>query len=261
MAYDALAEVYEWLTPEPLLTPEGAADAFASVIGRLPAGGRILDCAAGTGQLAVGLALRGFAAVASDLSPAMVRRTRALAAERGVDLPAVTCDWAALGRQGWREPFDAVFCVGNSIAHVGPAGPRRAALSAMAGVLGAGGVLALTSRNWELVRAQGPGLRVADSLTRRAGRTGLALYSWELSDSAERPSHVDVAVALFADGAGDGDGAGGGVTTRQERLEYWPFGHDELAADLRAAGLVQEDSTYTEDAERYLVVARRPADG
>ena len=255
VAYDALADVYEWLVPEPLLTPEGAAAAFVSVVDRLPAGGRVLDCAAGTGQLAVGLALRGFHAVASDLSPAMVRHTRALAAERGVDLPAVTCDWAALGRQGWREPFDAVFCVGNSIAHVGPAGPRRAALSAMAGVLGPGGVLALTSRNWDLVRAQGPGLRVTDSLTRRGGRTGLTLYSWDLSDSAARPNHVDVAVALFA--AGDGDG----VTTHQERLEYWPFGHDELIADLHATGLALEDSTYTDDAERYLVVARRAAAG
>jgi len=255
VAYDTLADVYEWLVPEPLLTPEGAADAFASVVGRLPAGGRVLDCAAGTGQLAVGLALRGFDAVAADLSPAMVARTRALAAERNVDLPAVTCDWAALGRQGWQEPFDAVFCVGNSIAHVGPAGPRRAALSAMAGVLRAGGVLALTSRNWDLVRAQGPGLRVADSLTRRAGRRGLALYSWDLSGPAEGPSYVDVAVALFADGDGDG------VTTHQERLEYWPFGHDELAADLHATGLALEDSTYTDDAERYLVVARRRAGG
>jgi len=147
VAYDTLAEVYGWLVPEPLLSPEGAADAFASVVGHLRSGSRVLDCAAGTGQLAVGLALRGFDTVAADASPAMMQRTRALAVERRVDLPAVTCDWASLGRQGWRKPFDAVFCVGNSIAHVGPAGLRRAALSAMAGVLSEDGVLALTSLN------------------------------------------------------------------------------------------------------------------
>jgi hypothetical protein len=54
-------------------------------------------------------------------------------------------------------PFDAVFCVDNSIAHAGPADLRRAALSAMAGLLCDGGVLALTARTWDLIRAQGRG--------------------------------------------------------------------------------------------------------
>jgi SAM-dependent methyltransferase len=248
-AYDTLAEVYEWLVPEPLLSPVGAAEAFASVVDVLPAGGRILDCAAGTGQLAVGLALRGFDAVASDASPAMVERTRALAAAHRVDVAVATCDWAALGGQPWSAPFDAVLCVGNSIAHAGPQARRRDALRAMAGLLREGGVLALTSRNWELIRAEGPGLRVADTMTRRADRRGLVLYSWDLSGSAQEPHHVDVAVALV----GDDDS----VTTYRERLEYWPFGHSELVADLRAAGLTLESTTYTDDVERYLVVARR----
>jgi SAM-dependent methyltransferase len=249
IAYDTLAEVYEWLVPEPLLSPGGAAAAFASVADLLPAGSRILDCAAGTGQLAVGLALRGFEAVASDASPTMVERARALAAANRVDVPVVACDWAALGGQPWPAPFDAVFCVGNSIAHAGPTARRRAALHAMASLLRDGGVLALTSRNWDLIRAEGPGLRVADTMTRRADRRGLVLYSWDLSGAAEEPHHVDVAVALV----GDDDG----VTTYRERLEYWPFGHAELVADLHAAGLTLESTTYTDEVERYLVVARR----
>jgi len=93
---------------------------------------------------------------------------------------------------------------------------------------------------------------VTDRLTRRADHKGLVLYSWDLSDSAERPHHVDVAVALVA--------ADDGVTTHQERLEYWPFSHDELVADLHAAGLAMESTTYTDDVERYLVIARYPAD-
>jgi SAM-dependent methyltransferase len=249
VAYDTLAEVYDWLVPEPLLSPDGAAAAFASVTDLVPPGGRILDCAAGTGQLAVGLARRGFGATASDASPAMVERTRALAAAHRVDVAVVTCDWAALGDQPWPAPFDAVFCVGNSVAHAGPTARRRAALRAMAGLLRDGGRLALTSRNWDLIRAEGPGLRVADTMTRRAGRRGLVLYSWDLSGSAEEPHHVDVAVALI----GDDDV----VTTHRERLEYWPFGHGELVADLVAAGLTVESTTYTDDVERYLTVARR----
>src|SRR5688572_1749024 len=100
VAYDTLAGVYDWLVPEALLTPEGSVAAFAGVVGGLPAGGRVLDCAAGTGQLAVGLALRGFEVVASDASPGMVERTARLAAEHGVVVPAMTCRWENLEPDG-----------------------------------------------------------------------------------------------------------------------------------------------------------------
>jgi hypothetical protein len=45
--YEALAEVYEWLVPDSLLEPEGAVAAFAHVLGVVPVGGLVLDCAAG----------------------------------------------------------------------------------------------------------------------------------------------------------------------------------------------------------------------
>src|SRR5215207_1827219 len=132
MHYDTLAAVYEFLVPEELLEPEGAAGAFAGVLAGLAPGARVLDCACGTGTLAVGLALRGFEVSASDASAEMVARTRALAAEHGVRLDAATKVWEELDG----GPFDAVFCVGNSITH---ARDRRGALAAMGGVLREGG--------------------------------------------------------------------------------------------------------------------------
>ena len=58
--YDALAGVYDWLQPEPLLTPAGSVQAFAAQIAAgSPSGAAVLDCSAGTGALAVGLALAG----------------------------------------------------------------------------------------------------------------------------------------------------------------------------------------------------------
>jgi SAM-dependent methyltransferase len=248
-SYDTLAEVYEWLVPEPLLTPSGAVEAFAAVVDRLDPGARVLDCAAGTGQLAVGLALRGHDVVATDASAGMIARTRALAAGHGVDLSAVVSDWESLPGQGWQGAFDAVFCVGNSITHAGPTPRRRAALAAMAGVLRAGGLLVVTSRNWDLVRAQGSGLQVAERLVERGGDRALVIYCWTLPDREERALHADVAVSLIAD-----DGT---VITHQERLTGWPFSHAQLDADLRAAGLTPQSSTYAGDAERYLVTARR----
>jgi SAM-dependent methyltransferase len=181
----------------------------------------------------------------------MVELTRALAAAHGVDVPAVVCAWEALEDQGWRDVFDVVFCVGNSIVHAGPPARRRAALAAMAHVLRDGGLLVVTSRNWELVRNRGSGIRVADRLIERDGGRGLVIYDWTVPEDAEQALCVDVAVARIA--------ADGAVTTNAERLECWPFTHEQLDADLRAAGLTPQWSTYRAGAERYLVTARRRA--
>jgi 2-polyprenyl-3-methyl-5-hydroxy-6-metoxy-1,4-benzoquinol methylase len=165
-AYDTLAAVYDWLVPDDVLTPEGSAATFVPYLDTPAPGARVLDCAAGTGQLAVGLALRGFEVVASDASGAMVQRTRALAARHGAALTARTCAWEDLERQGW-APFDAVLCIGNSITHAAGHDARQAALRAMAGVMRPGALLALTSRNWERVREGGSGVHVADELVVR----------------------------------------------------------------------------------------------
>jgi SAM-dependent methyltransferase len=248
-AYDTLARVYDFLVPEPLLSPQGSVEAFAPFLDPLPPGARALDCAAGTGQLAVGLALRGLEVVASDASPGMVARTRELAARHGAALTAAACRWEDLGDQGW-QPFDAVLCVGNSIAHAEGRPARRDALRAMAGLVRPGGQLVLTSRNWERVRAAGAGLEVAEELTVRDGARGLVIHSWELAEDWDAPHHLDVAVALIGDD--------GRVTTHAERLPFWPFRHETLDEDLRAADLEAQTTTYEADVDRYLVTARRP---
>ncbi|HEX2027709.1 MAG TPA: class I SAM-dependent methyltransferase [Nitriliruptorales bacterium] len=167
--YEALSSVYEWLVPDALLQPDGAVAAFEQVVSILPPRGRILDCASGTGQLAVGLAARGFDVLASDASEAMIQRTQTLADQYGVALTAVVCAWEDLSRVV-EGPFDAVFCVGNSLTHADGQPGRRAALAQMAAVLRDGGLLAITSRNWERLREQRPGLEIDDRLTHRAGR-------------------------------------------------------------------------------------------
>jgi SAM-dependent methyltransferase len=229
--YDTLAEVYEWLVPESLLEPEGSVAAFEMVVGELPAGASVLDCACGAGQLAVGLALRGFDVSASDASAEMVARTRALAAEHGVAVPAIVRRWEEL--RG--EPWDAVFCVGNSITHAPWSAGRRAALAAMRGVLRDGGLLAVTSRTWERPRRDG------EEGVERGGRRALVRHAWH----AGEPAGLEVAVTFEDDG-----------TTYAERLDYWPFTHEELQADLLAAGLEPVASTFDPEVERYLVTAR-----
>jgi SAM-dependent methyltransferase len=246
--YDSLAAVYAWLVPDAMLEPEGAAAAFAGVTDELAPGARVLDCAAGTGQLAVGLALRGFDVTATDASAGMIAATRALAAHRGVDLRVEQRAWEEL-----TGTFDAVLCVGNSLAHAAGRERRRAALAAMARVLAGGGVLAVTSRNWEQVRAAASRLEVGEQLVRRGGRAGLPIHAWTIAEAWDAPHRIDIAVT-FPDAAGD-------VETVAESLAFWPFRHAELDEDLRAAGLDPATSTYAPDAERYLVTARRASAG
>jgi len=247
--YGTLAGVYDWLVPDALLAPEGNVAAFAQVVEELDRGARVLDCAAGTGQLAVGLALRGFKVVATDASRAMIQRTQELADRHRVDLEAITCPWSDLDRHGWEHSFDAVFCVGNALTHAPGSAGRRAALAAMRGVLGDGGLLVVTSRNWERLRAARPRLQVADRLIERDGRRGLVIHSWTIPDAWDRPHYLDLGVAMF-DQADE-------VTTVAERLTFSPFTHQALDADLRAAGMTLLSSTYSPDTDRYVVTARR----
>jgi SAM-dependent methyltransferase len=249
-AYDALAVVYDWLVPDELLAPQGSAEAFAGLVDLEP-GARVLDCACGPGHLAVGLALCGLEVVATDASAAMIDRTRALADEHGAAVTAQACVWEDLADRDWGGAFDAVFCVGNSLAHAAGMDARRRALAAMTAVVRKGGMVVITSRNWKQVRAAGSGLEVAQQLVRRGGRQGLPIYAWSISQDWDEPHHFDVAVALVA--------ADGTVTTHGERMAFWPFGHDTLRADLRAAGLKPTTTTYSDEAPRYLVTARRSA--
>ncbi|MBV9680399.1 MAG: class I SAM-dependent methyltransferase [Solirubrobacterales bacterium] len=246
--YDTLAHVYEWLIPDDLLTPTGSAAVFATLLEPLERSARILDCAAGTGQLAVGLAAMGFSVVATDASTAMIQRTRALADAQNVELTALTCSWEELPSRRF-EHFDAVFCIGNSLAHAAGHAGRRAALAAMSVLLRNDGLLVVTSRNWETVRSRGSRIEVGDRTIERHGRPGLVVHAWTIPDSWEQPHSLDVAVALL-----DSLPA---VTTNYERLTFWPFTHQTLKQDLHAAGLTPGTSTYTSAAERYLITAHK----
>ena len=63
----------------------------------------------------------------------------------------------------------------------------------------------------------------------------------------EDPHDLDVAVSLVGDD--------GRVSTRGERLRFWPFTAGELEADLRAAGLAVTSSSYASEAAHYIVTA------
>jgi cyclopropane fatty-acyl-phospholipid synthase-like methyltransferase len=119
--YGALSDVYEWLIGDDKLTPAKAAAVYYSdVVGSLPPNARVLDCACGTGQLAVGLASLGLDVVAADASDGMVRRTEKVASEHGVSLRALRASWASCPTT-WRTPR-SIWCSASAT----PSGTPRA---------------------------------------------------------------------------------------------------------------------------------------
>jgi hypothetical protein len=93
-----------------------------------------------------------------------------------------------------------VLCVGNSLAHAVGRSGRRAAIEGMAFVLATGGVLALTSRNWEQIRSAGSRLDVWDRLVERAARKAVVVYSWQVPPSWETEHRLQISVAALHDG-------------------------------------------------------------
>lgn len=250
--YGALSDVYEWLIGDDKLTPAQAATAYCGdVVGSLPPGSRVLDCACGTGQLAVGLAALGLDVVAADASDGMVRRTEELASEQGVSLHALRASWDELPDHLEDATFDLVFCVGNSLGHAEGAAGRLTALEAMSRLLSPGGRLVLTSRNWELVRSAGSRVDVRDRLVRRHGRDAVVSYHWHIEQHWEQEHVLEIVVAEI-----EPDGA---VRACAERLSLWPYRYDDLVADLQGLGLTVQSTTFDPAADGYTVVAGRSA--
>lgn len=248
--YGALSDVYEWLIGDDKLTPAQAATVYYSaVVDPLPPGARVLDCACGTGQLAVGLASLGLDVVASDASDGMVRRTENAARQQGVSLRTLRASWDELPDHLDDSTFDVVFCVGNSLGHAEGALGRLTALDAMSRLLSPGGRLVLTSRNWKLVRAAGSRVDVRDRLIRRSDRDAVVSYYWQIAKRWEQEHFLEIVVAQI-----DPDGA---VRTSSERLSIWPYRYESLVAQLRSVGLTVQSTTYDPEIENYLVVAGR----
>lgn len=247
--YDALPDVYEWLIPDHVLTPSGATEVFGDLVDGLPRGARVLDCACGTGQLAVGLASRGLDVTASDASPGMVRRTQELARESDVSIETAVATWDELPDHFDAASFDVVFCVGNSLGHAVGAAGRASALASMASMLSPGGRLVLNSRAWERVREGGSRIDVRDHLTRRNGRDAVVMYQWQIHESWEQEHHLQVVVAQV-----EPDGS---VTSSSERLSLWPFRFEELIEQLHGAGFTGVETTFDQDGGGYKVIAVR----
>ena len=116
--YGSLAADYHWFFDDVDLFLGCDTPGVRAAMASLHDGARVLDAACGIGIDAAALVRRGFDVAASDASEAMAAITRNRLHGLGTDTASVvSSDWASLSESFESESFDAIFCIGNSIAH------------------------------------------------------------------------------------------------------------------------------------------------
>lgn len=227
--YDALAADYHRIFPDWDASMARQAEALDGVLrDRLGAGPhRVLDCSCGIGTQAIGLAGVGHQVIGSDLSPAAVARAAVEAAARGVRLPVTVADMRALPfRAG---AFDVVVCADNSLPHLLTADDVGTALVGMRRVLRDDGLLVLSIRDYDEIRAARPPSAPPQVSTTAQGRVvTFQLWHWHEDGARYDLEHFQLV---------PGEGAGWEVRVR--RTSYWALTRGELSAAVADAGFAE----------------------
>jgi len=115
---------------------------------------KILDVACGSGEYSVKLAQSGYDVWATDIDAEMVRLAGQKATDARVRVKTFISDMRQLDKH-ISEKFDCIFCIGNSIVHVGSAEAVLSAVLQMKSLLAPGGKLLLQIINFDRVLAKG----------------------------------------------------------------------------------------------------------
>lgn len=150
--FDAVAEYYALLS-DTQSRRERERPFLAYCLEQAP-GRRVLDMACGTGFHAAILAELGAEVAARDLSPQMVAYAAAHHTHARIDYGVGDM------RAPSKGPYDAIFCLGNSLSLLPSLGDALAAIKAAAALLLPGGVLSLQVLNYAAPAMQQPRQRV-----------------------------------------------------------------------------------------------------
>lgn len=119
--YEQIAPYYDFIFPA---GPEQL-EFIKESAGKPPK--KLLDIACGTGGYSIELAQAGHKVWAADIDAEMVRRAGKRASDRHIAINTLVSDMLQLDKY-ISEKFDCVFCIGNSIVHLGS---KEAILSAV----------------------------------------------------------------------------------------------------------------------------------
>jgi glycine/sarcosine N-methyltransferase len=112
--------------------------------------GAVLDTACGIGTQAIGLARRGYQVHAADISPASIEQARRNAVAADVDIAFTVADFRDLS--ALPGGFDAAICCDNALPHLLTDADIHTALQNMKTQLRPGGLLLITTRDYDQAR-------------------------------------------------------------------------------------------------------------
>lgn len=146
--YEQIAPYYDYIFP----AGEQQLEFIKKVAGRTPQ--KILDIACGTGEYSISLAQQGYNVWATDIDAEMVHRAQKKAIENKVAVKTFVSDMRQLD-QHTNELFDCIFCIGNSIVHLGDADSILTAVIQMKNRLAPSGKLILQIINFDRILSKG----------------------------------------------------------------------------------------------------------
>ncbi len=140
---------------------------------------RAVDAGCGTGFHSFLLAQLGVAVTAVDISDVMLRKLSERAAASDVQIRTIRAEFGLLASVV-AEKYDAVFCLGNTLAHLETDEALHSALTNFAAVLAPGALLFVQLVNFErLLTSQ----QRIQSVRERAGKIFVRFYDFE-------PTHI-----------------------------------------------------------------------
>jgi SAM-dependent methyltransferase len=238
--YDDLAEDYERVYADWAASSRRQAQALD---GLLPADAFVLDCAAGIGTQLLGLAALGHRVAGTDLSVVALRR----AAQRNRAAGVAAADMRRLPFP--EATFDAVVCADNALPHLLTRPDVGRALAEMRRVVVPGGVVIVTTRDYDELRRTRPAATPVGVHHDAAGVTArFQLWTWHADGERYDLDHLLVT------------GAGGEWRVRARHARYWAITRGELTGLATAAGLVDIRWLFPEESGFFqpLLLARRP---
>ena len=225
--YDELADDYHLMFRDWDVSMEYQASVLSAVIeaGTKRSAGRVLDCSCGIGTQAIGLGRLGVASmIGTDLSPRAAGRAAREAAARGVSLPTAAADMRALPFGD--AAFDVVLSADNSVTHLLTPDAVTAGLAEMRRVLRPDGLLVVTVRDYDELRAKRPTTTSPQVSEREVGRAiTFQLWHWHPDGERYDLEHFQ----LVPTGADRWD-------VRVRRATHWALTRGELAELATAVG-------------------------
>jgi glycine/sarcosine N-methyltransferase len=198
----------------------------------------ILDCSAGIGTQAIGLALRGHEVHATDLSQRAIERARVEAARFGVPMTFGVADFRSLG-EGVKGTFDVVISCDNSLPHLLTGEDLLLAARNIRSRLRPNGLFLGSIRDYDRVLSERPDATMPSVVDAPEGRR-IYFQAWDWADDGRTYT-----VHLFL--VGESDGA---WETLHHKTRYRALLRDELADILREAGF-QKVAWHTPEESGY----------